>query len=87
MHDCCHAVGLLAWLSHGEAKAMSLTSEQRLEHAKEWRWWRKQSPAGARRAWRALKDWREVRHLEMRPMAALAFTSKPNESQSNGEAK
>lgn len=35
-------------------------SEQRRKIAAEWRWWRKQSRAGARRAWVDLRNWRKT---------------------------
>lgn len=34
-----------------------MTPAQRKAQADEWRWWRKQNPAGARRAWRSDRDW------------------------------
>ncbi len=42
-----------------------MTPSNRKQHADEWRWWRKRSPAGARRAWRELRNWEKTRHLEM----------------------
>lgn len=34
-----------------------MTPEQRKAQADEWRWLRRQSAAGARRAWRADRNW------------------------------
>lgn len=42
------------------------TPAQRKEIADEWRWWRRKSAAGARRAWVELRRWRRTRHLDMR---------------------
>lgn len=43
-----------------------MTAENRKQQADDWRQWRKRSPAGARRAWREMKEWSNTRHLEMR---------------------
>lgn len=43
-----------------------MTPENRKQQAADWRWWRKRSPAGARRAWCELRNWEKTRQLEMR---------------------
>ncbi len=43
-----------------------MTPQNRKQQADDWRWWRKRSPAGARRAWREMKEWSRPRDMEMR---------------------